>query len=68
VIDNLGDIDARDVNSVRIADDITLRIGKYGPYLEIPPAPGSPADAPPRRVNVPDELAPTNSPRQRRAS
>ena len=35
VIDNLGDIDAREINSVRIADDITLRIGKYGPYLEV---------------------------------
>jgi DNA topoisomerase-1 len=58
VIDNLGDIDARDINSVRIADDITLRIGKYGPYLEIPPAEGSAIDAPPRRVNVPEELAP----------
>jgi DNA topoisomerase-1 len=58
VIDNLGDIDARDINSVRIADDITLRIGKYGPYLEIPPPEGSAIDAPPRRVNVPEELAP----------
>ena len=58
VIDNLGDIDARDINSVRIADDITLRIGKYGPYLELPPAEGSAIDAPPRRVNVPEELAP----------
>ena len=36
VIDNLGEIDAREINSVRIADDITLRIGKYGPYLEAP--------------------------------
>jgi DNA topoisomerase-1 len=43
---------------VRIADGITLRIGKYGPYLEIPPAEGSPADAPPRRINVPEDLAP----------
>ncbi len=58
VIDNLGDIDARDINSVRIADDITLRIGKYGPYLELPPPAGSAIDAPPRRVNVPEELAP----------
>ena len=58
VIDNLGDIDARDINSVRIADDITLRIGKYGPYLEIPPPEGSTLDTPPRRVNVPEELAP----------
>ncbi len=54
VIDNLGDIDARDINSVRIADDITLRIGKYGPYLE---APSSDPETP-RRVNIPQELAP----------
>jgi DNA topoisomerase-1 len=54
VIDNLGDIDAREINSVRIADDITLRIGKYGPYLE---APGDDPETP-RRVNIPQELAP----------
>ncbi|HEY1529251.1 MAG TPA: topoisomerase C-terminal repeat-containing protein, partial [Galbitalea sp.] len=54
VIDNLGEIDAREINSVRIDDDITLRIGKYGPYLEVP------TDDPttPRRVNIPSELAP----------
>jgi DNA topoisomerase I len=54
VIDNLGEIDAREINSIRIADDITLRIGKYGPYLEVP------GDDPlvPRRVNIPTELAP----------
>jgi DNA topoisomerase-1 len=54
VIDNLGEIDAREINSVRIADDITLRIGKYGPYLEVP----TEDPATPRRVNIPDELAP----------
>ncbi|MCY7412944.1 MAG: type I DNA topoisomerase [Salinibacterium sp.] len=54
VIDNLGDIDAREINSIRIADDVTLRIGKYGPYLE------APSDDPevPRRVNIPETLAP----------
>ncbi|MDQ1564743.1 MAG: topoisomerase [Actinomycetota bacterium] len=54
VIDNLGEIDAREINSIRIADDVTLRIGKYGPYLE------APSDDPttPRRVNIPSELAP----------
>ena len=57
VIDNLGEIDARTINSVRIADDITLRIGKYGPYLEVTEADAA-ADAAPRRVNVPEELAP----------
>ncbi len=54
VVDNLGEIDAREINSVHIADDITLRIGKYGPYLEVP------SDDPekPRRVNIPEALAP----------
>jgi len=56
VVDNLGDIDAREVNSVAIDENITLRIGRYGPYLEVvdPAAP----DAAPRRVNIPQDLAP----------
>jgi len=54
VVENLGEIDARDINSVRIADDITLRIGRYGPYLEVP-VEGAET---PRRVNVPDDMAP----------
>jgi DNA topoisomerase-1 len=57
VIDNLGEIDARSINSVRISDDITLRIGKYGPYLEVPEE-GADPDATPRRVNIPPDLAP----------
>lgn len=55
VVDNLGEIDARAINSIQIAPDITLRIGKYGPYLELPP---EEVDGPPIRVNVPDEVAP----------
>ncbi|TFD91399.1 type I DNA topoisomerase [Cryobacterium serini] len=57
VIDNLGEIDPRVINSVAISDNITLRIGKYGPYLEVID-PDAAADAPPRRVNIPPELAP----------
>ncbi|MFO7689877.1 MAG: DNA topoisomerase, partial [Cryobacterium sp.] len=57
VIDNLGEIDARTINSVVIDDEITLRIGKYGPYLEVA-VPDAAPDAPPRRVNIPPELAP----------
>jgi len=58
VIDNLGDIDARSINSIEITPEITLRIGKYGPYLEVPPAAGAPEGESPRRVNVPEDLAP----------
>jgi DNA topoisomerase-1 len=57
VVDNLGEIDARIINSVRIDDEITLRIGKYGPYLEVADPDAGP-DAAPRRVNVPPDLAP----------
>ncbi|MEB0015051.1 topoisomerase C-terminal repeat-containing protein, partial [Glaciimonas sp. Cout2] len=57
---NLGDIDARAINSIALSDDITLRIGKYGPYLEVledvDTATGE--VTPPRRVNIPPELAP----------
>ncbi|PZO58128.1 MAG: type I DNA topoisomerase [Leifsonia xyli] len=54
VIDNLGEIDAREINSVQLAPGLTLRIGRYGPYIEVP------SDDPekPRRVNVPEDLAP----------
>jgi len=55
VVDNLGDIDAREINSLHLTDDITLRIGRYGPYLEVAP---TDADGTPRRVNIPPELAP----------
>ncbi|ROS61748.1 DNA topoisomerase I [Frigoribacterium sp. PhB160] len=54
VIDNLGEIDARDINSIALGEGITLRIGRYGPYLE---APGDDPETP-RRVNVPEDLAP----------
>ncbi|MEN0022757.1 MAG: type I DNA topoisomerase [Microbacterium sp.] len=56
VVDNLGEIDARALNSTRITDTATLRFGKYGPYLEVvdPAAP----DEKPRIVNVPEDLAP----------
>jgi len=57
VIDNLGEIDARSINSITIDEGVTLRIGKYGPYLEVADQDAGP-DAPPRRVNIPPELAP----------
>ena len=49
LVDNLGEIDARAVNSIEIGEGITLRVGRYGPYLE---------DAEGKRANVPADLAP----------
>jgi len=50
VTDHLEEIDARDVNSIDIpgSDDIVLRVGKYGPYLQR----GE------ERASVPDDMAP----------
>jgi DNA topoisomerase-1 len=56
IVDNLGEIDARALNSTPIGDVATLRFGKYGPYLEV--ADKENPDAEPRRVNIPEELAP----------
>ena len=49
LVDNLGEIDARAVNSIEIGEGITLRVGRYGPYLE---------DAEGKRANVPSDVAP----------
>ena len=56
IVDNLGEIDARALNSTPIGDVATLRFGKYGPYLEV--ADKTDPAAEPRRVNIPEELAP----------
>ena len=58
VVDNLGDIDARAINSIKITDDITLRVGKFGPYLERALPEGAEEGTDPQRANVPEELAP----------
>ncbi|MEY4425031.1 MAG: hypothetical protein RJB56_658 [Actinomycetota bacterium] len=59
-VENLGDSDPRAINSISLSDDITLRTGKYGPYIEIMVEPGSEgADENGRRiVNIPEGLAP----------
>jgi len=57
IVDNLGEIDARELNSTRITDTATLRFGKYGPYLEVTDPAAGP-EAKPRIVNIPEDLAP----------
>lgn len=56
IVENLGEIDARELNATRISDVATLRFGRYGPYLDVVD-PQNP-DAEPRRVNLPEDLAP----------
>lgn len=53
-VENIGEIDPREVNSVKISDEITLRVGRYGPYVETVDVVGEE----PRRANVPDDLPP----------
>jgi DNA topoisomerase-1 len=54
LVDDLGDIDARHINTIEIGDGIVLRVGRYGPYLEAP----DPDGGEPRRASVPDDVAP----------
>jgi DNA topoisomerase-1 len=51
LVESLGDIDAREVNSIPIGNDIVLRVGRYGPYVE---RAGNSED----RASVPEEMAP----------
>jgi len=58
LVDELGDIDARDNATFPIGgpdSGIHLRVGRYGPYLEGPDDEGNPAG---KRANVPDDLPP----------
>ncbi|GAB2970759.1 type I DNA topoisomerase [Actinotalea caeni] len=54
LVADAGDIDAREVNSIPLGDGIVLRVGRYGPYLEVPVPDGEPAT----RASVPEDLAP----------
>lgn len=54
LVDGLGDIDAREVNTIEIGDGIAVRVGRFGPYLEQVGADGAEA----KRASVPDDVAP----------
>ena len=59
-VESLVDQDARAINSFSLGEGVTLRTGKYGPYLEVTAEPGvDGADENGRRViNLPEDLAP----------
>ncbi|HEX3425642.1 MAG TPA: topoisomerase C-terminal repeat-containing protein, partial [Acidimicrobiales bacterium] len=48
VHEQLGDIDAREINSIPIGDGIVVRVGKYGPYIQRDEG----------RAAMPEDLAP----------
>jgi DNA topoisomerase-1 len=53
VNDHLDQIDPREVNSIPIGDDIVVRVGRYGPYLQRGEDTASlPEDLPPDELNL----------------
>jgi len=59
MVGGLGDIDAREINSIPIGDGIVLRVGRYGPYLERERTDtGAEAGVATERAAVPEDLAP----------
>lgn len=52
----LGDIDARAINTIEIGDGLQVRVGRYGPYLE--DTVNLDAEGKPRRASLPDTMAP----------
>lgn len=53
-VGGLGDIDARAVNTIEIGDNVAVRVGRFGPYLEETKADGTPG----KRASVPQDVAP----------
>ncbi|MGW5636867.1 type I DNA topoisomerase [Streptomyces sp. NPDC003832] len=54
LVTDLGAIDAREVSSFPVGNDIVLRVGRYGPYIER----GEKDSENHRRADIPTDLAP----------
>ncbi|WP_031006534.1 type I DNA topoisomerase [Streptomyces sp. NRRL F-5727] len=54
LVTDLGAIDAREISSFPVGNDIVLRVGRYGPYVER----GEKDQEGHQRADVPDDLAP----------
>jgi DNA topoisomerase-1 len=53
VSERLGEIDAREINSIPIGEDIVVRVGRYGPYIQKGDERASvPEDLPPDELTV----------------
>ncbi|MGZ5396995.1 MAG: type I DNA topoisomerase [Aeromicrobium sp.] len=59
LVEGLGDIDARELSTFPLADDISVRVGRYGPYVEGPPfTKAEDGTEKPTRANIPEDLPP----------
>ncbi len=67
LVDDLGEIDAREISTIPIGEGIVVRVGRYGPYVEetlpagVDPATGEVADGATgqvRRATINDNIAP----------
>ena len=72
LVDDLGDIDAREISTIPIGEGLVVRVGRYGPYVEeevpngIDPATGEVKEGfdpekvgeKPRRASITDDIAP----------
>ncbi|MFF5474947.1 type I DNA topoisomerase [Streptomyces achromogenes] len=54
LVTDLGAIDAREVSSFPVGNDIVLRVGRYGPYIER----GEKDTEEHQRADIPEDLAP----------
>ncbi|MFT9008943.1 MAG: type I DNA topoisomerase [Bifidobacterium sp.] len=52
----LGDIDARAINTITIGDGLQVRVGRYGPYLE--DTVNTDDEGNPKRASLPETVAP----------
>jgi len=67
LVDDLGEIDAREISTIPIGDGIVVRVGRYGPYVEETAPEGvdlstgemsEGAGDTPRRATITDDIAP----------
>ncbi len=63
LVEDLGEIDAREISTIHLGDGLVVRVGRYGPYVEeLAPATddGNVAAEPvqPRRATITDDVAP----------
>jgi len=69
LVDDLGEIDAKEISTIPIGDGMVVRVGRYGPYVEevVPNgvdlatgevADGAEVSGTPRRATITDDVAP----------